>query len=575
MACKDNNIIDHISKLEDGKPELWVRWYTCLVVVISFSISVVVGLLVISSSPAFIGGGDTSSYIAFAREIINNGFKIPATNSIHFPGSEWVYPPVVPYLFAVLSRFFGISGWQAFVFPAIVGVIANALIVVPVWKISNLLFGRLTATVTTLSFSIYLPNLYAITWGGYPQLFATLISAVILYFLIKIVTSNGNLKDDLILALLLGILYLTHDLSSFVVASALVLMIVAIILFRIVRPKAIPSVRPALHLSLSLGISAPFFLYWYLPRLWWIKDAAFGPASNVLQGNSSLASDLASVQPIWIHLSPHIAYIGAFSLLVVVSIMAAFLNRRIRGRILGLVAVSVFMFLPIFLMIWKVGDSVLFSRLSYYVFFPAQIFLVSLVSPGIKHLLLNRNKFGWNKESYKRMVGIVLSVIIVSLISVNYVHGTNSNILSHSYFTSFDKNTTITQQIDTLNWIDNNIPKNSIVASEGQLGFYLMGYAGLPTILYEPAKYLTQPVEWNESLAAYVLTNTPTQNVSKTASEILLYNISYVIIPGEEPLVPSFYDVVFSSASANVFQIGKIPAKYDMKTTLDNLRGEL
>ncbi len=531
------------------------RFYPFIVVSLSFFVSVVLGVLVISTAPANYGGGDTASYVAFAREIMDNRFLIPTTNNLHFPGSGWVYPPAIPYLFALLFKVFGAGGCRPFEVAALVGVVANALIVVPVWKLTELIFNRTTATIATITFSAYLPNLYAITWGGYPQIFATLLIASILYFTVKLVALDGGKREIIFLGVLMGILYLTHDLSSFVVSSSLLLLSIILLLSGFFSRNAMQLRSAGIKILSSLALSAPAFVYWYFPRLWWVKDAVFGGPSLIFQPHSTIYADLSSLQPVWFHIFPLIPYVVTFLVLLSMSILASFMSSGERHTNYGTGLLSLFLALPLLMMVWKSNDSVLFSRLSYYLFIPASILLSRLIVIGFEELKGIKVSAKMGRETYRKSVGFILSVMKIVLLTVIAVHGIEANRSSHTYYNSFSDNASISKQFSALEWVNANIPNGSVVASDGQLGFYIMGYAGLPTLLYEPPNYLTQPVEWNESQAAYILTNHPAINLSLTEDLILQYNVSYVIIPRANLSVPSIYINVYDSNLITVYEV--------------------
>ncbi|MGC8506540.1 MAG: hypothetical protein ACP5NK_07545, partial [Thermoplasmata archaeon] len=62
-----------------------------------------------------------------------------------------------------------------------------------------------------------------------------------------------------------------------------------------------------------------------------------------------------------------------------------------------------------------------------------------------------------------------------------------------------------------------------------------------------PSNYLTQPVEWAENYAAYILIYHSSQNVYYTNSLIDEYNVSYIIIPAHTQGIDPSYTVVYVS----------------------------
>ena len=537
--------------------------YNLIIPAISLLLSLSLSIFVLSSSPRFIAGGDTASYVAFAKEIIANGFFIPAHNALHFPGSQWIYPPVVPYILALIFRIFGDSGWLPFEIAGILGALLSAITVIPIWKVTNFIFGRLAATIATISFAFYLPNQYALTWGAYPQIFATLLLVMIFYYLVRL----SNRKEEhstryvIYLSATLAILYLTHDLTSFVVLLSLGIFVLISFLIRYTSYKNEDSRNisfAGIRVLLAVIISSPAFIIWYIPTLWWVKDAAFGsPSTSIVSSNGfSLSSDISSIQQVLFHLNPYIILVGILSILLIASIMRELIESVREEKLSRILSLILFIVIPVILMSWKINDYVLFARFSYYVFPSGLIIVAGLLAHFLNNWHFTNNKSAKNNKTLPRnYIKPIFAFSVLILLSINSVVGIDANFNSHTYFAKYTDNSTTSLQINSLNWINENIPHNSTIVSEGQLGFYIMGFSGLPTLVYEPLNYLTQPTEWNESLAAYILISNPSLNLPKTLNLIYKYNVKYIVVPENITNAPSFYYEIHSAPSLTVYKI--------------------
>ena len=209
--------------------DLPTSWF----LILSLFLSMAVSAFVLSSNPSFLASGDVSAYSSLGKEIVRNGFLIPSTNTIHYPGSVWVYPPVVPYIFSIIVLFAG-TGTAAYLSFSILGMLLFSITAIPVYYVVRSLFSEESARFSSLFYAFYPPSLYTITWGGYPQLLGYFIMGWVLYFLIQFTRGNVSTARYVIIeGILLGILTLSHDLSSILVDSIFVVLIIYFIVRRI------------------------------------------------------------------------------------------------------------------------------------------------------------------------------------------------------------------------------------------------------------------------------------------------------------------------------------------------------
>lgn len=522
-------------------------------------LAVIIRIVVISSSPSFIVGSDTPSYVAFARELINNHFLIPQTNAIHYPGSVWVYPPVLPEILALFMYAFKLSGFSSFYFLTFLSIIIDSFTIIPIWKATKLLFSRRTAVMSSLIFSCYLPDLYALTWGGYPQILATAIFAWIIYYVVKIVKAeNSNVKTYVVPGLLLGLLALTHDISTFVVGGSVTIYILLLLIYSVIsRENTIKkrSFGSAIKLLPSLVISSIFVAYWYIPRIWWVFDAAFPP--SYIQSLNVPLTHQGFFSMIQANFQTFYGPLDMSMFIFPVLVLAIFYSIKRRKELSGIGFLFTIMISSALLILIEFRDQVLVSRLSYFIFLPALI----IVSSAFERLLFSNKKHQSNNASEtifsKRSRGIGISIVLSIILIAVSAEGIYANMVSHSYYAGNDPSANFNfVDSGSLQWIHSNTPQNAVFAAPGIYGFYLMGYDGNPTLDYESPHYLTQPVEFNESSAAYTLIMTPLNNVSLTEHYISLYHVSYVVTLSQNSTnAPSFYHEVFKDNVLTIYYV--------------------
>lgn len=518
-------------------------------------IALAVRTLVISSSPTFILGGDTPGYVAFTKEIISNGLMIPGLNSLHFPGSFWVYPPLLPYFWSLLVKMIGTSTFTPFYVIEISGMVVDSLVIIPLFMTAKLVFGRRTAIISAFIFTVYLPDLYALTWGGVPQLFATFLFATVIYFAVRISKEEGdNKRNAVFLGITLTVLTFTHDLTIFVMLFSLILLSVmsAILLkfkFKGLNPNYAHLRSIVYKIPMAILIAVPALLVWYIPRYWWIIDAG-APYINtslpfVVSNNTNLLSLI--YQGVNGYLSP----LG-FAIFLIPLLIYSF-RISIKQQFEKSGVLLAFTLFPVAMSILDFHDPTIVARMGYYSFLPGTI----ITAFGITYLydryggklksLRKENIVSWKQNGKTVTAALVVPLLLVSAL------GVSANMSSHTFYNSYvDAQPNQIIDYSALGWIHSNLPKNSTFASFGEFGYYIMGYDGNPTLVYQNLKYLTQPVEWNESIAAYNLVYRPAYNTSLTQGLISKYNISYVTSMNGVT-VPSFYKEVYSNENMTIY----------------------
>ncbi len=530
-----------------------------LVILFSFLLSNITSIFILTSYPFLQGTSDTSTYIALSREIIHNGMSIPSVNAIHYPGSTWVYPPVVPYIGALFLYITGAQGWSAYILYSIVGVELFSLTSIPGYLVVRELKGTRAAILFSVLYPFFLPSLYILSWGGYPQLAGFLMTAIAFYYLV--LASHYSRKwivYSVAAGIALGILALTHDLTFLAVFASLFLLLLVRFIF---VGFGMNLGKNGLRIpALSLLVSSVFGLAWYLPRAWWVIDAAFPTSSSVYNKYalgvnlppsflSAVATDFQNITP---PLGPLSSLWPILLLLVILLGLLLYTNAkelrfsRDSDFILALVWTSLILSLV------ELHNVVLFSRIMYFIFFGS--FLL------FPYLLLEIRAFlGGHEASAERLKPLfwlkklVFAGVIV-LIVVNSGTGLYSNYVSHSYYSALS-NTPANQTsiLSVLDYLHSSASSTSVAAAPVPVSFYIEGYVGIPVLSYQASNYLTQPVEWEESYAAYILIYHSGNNNSLTRSYIDQYHVTYVVIPVNTTGISPMFSLVFSSETLMVY----------------------
>jgi hypothetical protein len=544
------------------------RWNT-LFLVSAFSLAVVLRLIVVSTPPRFYTASDSGEYVSFARELIANHFAIPKFNTLYYPGSPWIYPPIAIEFFAMLVWLTRASGWTPFYLLTAIMVVIDSLTIIPVFLVSKRVFNEFAAVVAVLIYAAYPPDLYALTWSGYPQIIATfLLGWIIYYFLVTVDSPNWGSPINIVsLGLITGILALTHDLTIFVVFFTAMFYCVFVLLrnVRVLVSSNGPQRRNVMTRVFKIVaanlIALPFFAYWYLPRWQWVMSAASvmpGAGEGLISVITNFFSSI--IQP----LGPFYDFPIIFAVLLLFSLYL--MGSKRNGKAFDVV--FSFLVAPILLILVEHGNGVLSARLSYYIFFPALILVaysLSSVVTNLQGLRLKAGRLtkfnGGDLVSRKKIdkPKMVAYGIVFVLVALNAIGTVSFNMTSHTYYDkcfSCDATNVLITNLPVLAWIHQNIPNHAVFAVAGDLGYYVSAYDGNPAIVYHSLQYLTQQTERQESLAAYFLVYEASTNLTLAWNYIHYYNVSYVIVYNSpNTTLPYFYQTVYSDNQVSVLRI--------------------
>lgn len=507
-----------------------------------FLLSLLLRFIVLSSFPSFIPTSDSGQWIALSREIRQSSLLIPATNSIHYPGSLWIYPPVVPYLLALISFTAGNSGLGMFYVTGSLIVIFESLIIFPLYYAVKTISGFRSAILSSSIFVGFPPFLYLISWTALPQIVAFLVLSCIIYVL-SVISDRGTStrKQVIVVSLLSFLLVFVHDLTAFVYAMT---MFVLTAIYGFTGKEENPRRSALLKIFvISLIWTLIGLLIWYIPRLEWISQFTTLTSSSGVSGNlfSVIKQDAIGLsQPLAIYNMFSYASIILFILYILFVYLLVVRYRLKKSPILTISIV----FLAV--VVIAIPFTILFVRLSYFILF-MYIFIASVAVPK----LLSRNTDSSRRNVNAKRIFAVLMIVFIVLYSA---WGVIFSYHAHSYYLSNSFNDQ-EQSLDAAKWIYMNVNHNDVIAASGGLGVFIMGYSGNPVIDYQNASFLSQSSEVNESNCAYVLIYNPLGETSNTMKIISYYNVSIVISNLGSSEVPLFYSLLYNSGNISIYSV--------------------
>jgi len=482
--------------------------------------------------------------VALARELAANNFAVPPHNTLYYPGTPWIYPPLGLELLAAIIRLTASSGWEPFYILTALMVAFDSLTVIPVFLLTKRVFDRDAALAAGLIFSSYPPDLYALSWSAYPQIVATFIVAWVLVLWDRAETDPHPLRVNVFMGLLVGVVALVHDLTAFILVGVLLTYAVIGTIVGFVGRRGLSNTTNAAWVSLA--VCSPFMAYWYAPRLWWVEYAASSASTpqTLVSGVNQFLQSFA------IPVGVYYGYMIVYALLLI-----AFTYTMITDFRPTTLTLICFGAVPVAIMVYKSTDITLLERLPYYTLLPTTIF----VAKGLTYTCTRIEKAVKSFRPSSRRTWAYTLAILLAFTAFTALSTVSYSASAHTYYAQCDYCNNKAEPLTDLSiyeWIETNTPTGSVFAAAGHIGYYIAAYDGRPTIVYHPLDYLTQPSERYESLAAYTLVFTPDYNIVETLTYIIQYNVSYIVVYNTYNItVPYFYKPVYSDNLVTLYQV--------------------
>ncbi|PSN91212.1 hypothetical protein B9Q08_03260 [Candidatus Marsarchaeota G2 archaeon ECH_B_SAG-M15] len=526
------------------KQPVYLQWSDRRILLVLVLSGILLRVLVFISSPQFIAVGDAAEYVALARELAANNFAVPPHNTLYYPGTPWIYPPLGLELLAAIIRLTASSGWEPFYTLTGLMVVFDSLTVIPVFLLTKRVFDRGAALAAGLIFSSYPPDLYALSWSAYPQIVATFIVAWVLLLWVRAETDPHPLRLNVFMGLLVGVVALVHDLTALILVGVLLTYAVIGTIVGFVGRRGLSNTTNAAWVSLA--VCSPFMAYWYAPRLWWVEYAASSASTpqTLVSGVNQFLQSFA------IPVGVYYGYMIVYALLLI-----AFTYTMITDFRPTTLTLICFGAVPVAIMVYKSTDITLLERLPYYTLLPTTIF----VAKGLTYTCTRIEKAVKSFRPSSRRTWAYTLAILLAFTAFTALSTVSYSASAHTYYAQCDYCNNKAEPLTDLSiyeWIETNTPTGSVFAAAGHIGYYIAAYDGRPTIVYHPLDYLTQPSERYESLAAYTLVFTPDYNIVETLTYIIQYNVSYIVVYNTYNItVPYFYKPVYSDNLVTLYQV--------------------
>ena len=526
------------------KQPVYLQWSDRRILLVLVLSGILLRVLVFISSPQFIAVGDAAEYVALARELAANNFAVPPHNTLYYPGTPWIYPPLGLELLAAIIRLTASSGWEPFYTLTGLMVVFDSLTVIPVFLLTKRVFDRGAALAAGLIFSSYPPDLYALSWSAYPQIVATFIVAWVLLLWVRAETDPHPLRLNVFMGLLVGVVALVHDLTALILVGVLLTYAVIGTIVGFVGRRRLSNSTSAAWVSLA--VCSPFMAYWYAPRLWWVEYAASSASTpqTLVSGVNQFLQSFA------IPVGVYYGYVIVYALLLI-----AFTYTMVTDFRPTTLTLICFGAVPVAIMVYKSTDITLLERLPYYTLLPTTIF----VAKGLTYTCTRIEKAVKSFRPSSRRTWAYTLAILLAFTAFTALSTVSYSASAHTYYAQCDYCNNKAEPLTDLSiyeWIETNTPTGSVFAAAGHIGYYIAAYDGRPTIVYHPLDYLTQPSERYESLAAYTLVFTPDYNIVETLTYIIQYNVSYIVVYNTYNItVPYFYKPVYSDNLVTLYQV--------------------
>lgn len=462
---------------------------SALILVLLISIAIRISIFY----PKFFPTADAPEFATFVHEIALNRGLVPNTNSLYFPGSNYIYPPLlflVTYYFDL--PFMLLSGgnqlvplYTLFFFAVISGAVTNFVIYRNTAR-DDVPYSRVLSFIVPVFFGV---DIYALTWGGYPYIVDTMLLVFLLFLLDK---QEWKKSDYIYVSIISVCIPLTHDLTGFVATGSMVLFL----LFNVLKRRRNMIMRSVL----VLGLLAISLASWWIPRISFVLGA--------LSLNQSMGSGVFS--PVGSGtLAVYLAVPFAIPILVLAVLELAGSVKA--GKFEKVDSFSIVLIATAAGLIFILKDPAVGARIILYSYTMLMIVVLKNV-----HTILPLGKGRINGKKFTKAVRVTVLVFVVAGIPSQALIGAYSS----NYYSSGDF--AYDQQL--VSWAETHLQNGTVAAPS--IGNYLSAVSGVSVILY--SGFLVGTNQITERNAVIDLMFNPHSNA--TAYNVTLYNIKYLVI---------------------------------------------
>ncbi len=445
--------------------------------------------------PSFIQGGDLGQFTTFAREVYLAGGAIPALNTLYFPGTQFIYPPVLSLATGglLLLHSGGFAPYAAMRAELIMAAVASSGTSVLVYNLGRKdCNGWKNSIVFSLAL-FFMPDLSALSWGGDPAVVAEFLVLLMLFFMER---SSKGWKWAIAAAACSILVAFTHDLTFFLMTLTLILILVYDLIRKGVR---------VVHMDLAVLVagSAAGVVWWY-PRAGFVKGALLATGSS---GYGSINPASSALPFIYVFL-PFAAAVVAILLYTLLTTDLKLSKVKWDPFVLALMASLIF--IPFILRSPTLG-----ARILYYGIVFGAIVTVRLFSSAGE--IKNGRKAQFSLGKRKVAIGVALLVAVMAVsVPLQAASAYQGVVHYRSGYYQYDP--------ALLQWGESNFGNSTVVAPN--IGNYISAVDGVPVIVY--GNFLVGGGQIGQRNAAASIISDPGSSLS--LQYLSQYNIGYVVV---------------------------------------------
>lgn len=437
-----------------------------------------------------------SSDIGFHGSIINlilDQKTLPTWNPYHMGGEPLVTPPGFHFFVSMLIL---LTGMPITLAQPLTATFFSATMVFPVYLIAKKIWknqntGLLAAFFTAISAL----SIEMLTWGGYPNIVSLFLMSVIFYLFLKD-ADTPDLKHLMPATSLFASLVLTHTFSLAVFVPIMALYVVLLLVGKLLKIKEIQLVNRLRFFAVSATLGLVTISPWLLRVFpFYVTASAEGALTGGLD-NKNLILANCKIDPI----------ILALAVLIIPALILFKQSRKSYFDQSSLLLLAWFLVPILMTQSYLFGIYTHYSRFLYFVDFPLIIITYTIWLFSCKITKSATNKFSKTKgNKLKNSLHVILFTIIVFF----FIFSSSWSMVPQEGLKEANTYSTIQQpEATALEWLQKNIPQESVIAADHLYGWWLSGIGKRPTLSAAELQFLLYSHEIQAAKNAQLLLDT-------------------------------------------------------------------
>jgi hypothetical protein len=421
---------------------------------------------------------------------MHNAYQMGGGTSLTFPGY---------HIFA--SGVMMMTGLPEYMAHAAIVALFSSLIVLCAFLITKSIWTESAAFIVAFLVAISRFDIEMLLWGGYPNVITLLLIPLTFYLYLQ---RDRFSKVPFLVStsILAGSIFLTHSLSAAIFVGVTVITVFLVL----VSPRTFGTSRKTglywlLPIVLGVILVSPFLME-AVPT--YLSDNSSAPGA---QGVNDINSAILSTRILPLEL-----VLPLFGILAGFAVFSKTYKRRFFS--LPALLLSVWLFVPLFLTQgYLFGFIIDYNRFLYFIILPIMIFIALLIDHGSgffakiidTYRVLTSQVKKAEKNTHKKIAwlsihlthrtiyrGFILFFLLFSFVLLPIFMTPYQNVgeTIQSFYQFMDK-----PGWETIQWIKQNTPSNSVFVSDAHYGWWLGGFAQRPTLSAVDPQYLSNARE--------------------------------------------------------------------------------